>query len=78
MQRAIRKYIKKESEKLDFSSGKDYINQTFDMIDSEIDKTRRREIERARNKKLKEWKRSERLNYGHDNRKKRMKGKSRR
>ena len=38
MQRAIRKYIKKESKKIDRSMGEDYINQTFDMLDSEIDK----------------------------------------
>ncbi|MCK4446997.1 MAG: hypothetical protein KAW56_07940 [Candidatus Marinimicrobia bacterium] len=76
MQRAIRKYIKKESEKLDFSSGKDHINQTFDMLDFEIDKVKRREIKRARSKKLKEWKRWGRLNCGHNNKKKRMKGRS--
>lgn len=77
MQRAIRKYIKKESEKIDFSSGKDHINQTFDMLDSEIDEVKRKEIKRTRNKKLKEWKRLEDLNCWHNNRKKRMKGRSR-
>jgi hypothetical protein len=78
MQKAIRKYLKKESEKVDSSMGKDYINQTFDMLDYEIDKAKRREIKRARRKKLGEWKRIERMNCGHNNRKKRLKGKSRR
>ena len=31
MQKAIRKYLKKEAEKIDRSMGKDYINQTFDI-----------------------------------------------
>ena len=70
MQKAIRKYLKKESERIDGSMGKDYINQTFDMLDSEIDKAKRREIKRARRKKLGEWKRIEKMNCGHNNRKK--------
>ena len=78
MQKAIRKYLKKEAEKIDGSMGKGYINQTFDMLDSEIDKAKRREIKRARRKKLGEWKRIEKMNCGHNNRKKRLKGKSRR
>lgn len=78
MQKAIRKYLKKESEKIDSSMGKDYINQTFDMLDFEIDKAKRREIKRARRKKLGEWKRIEKMNCGHNNMKKRLKGKSRR
>lgn len=69
MQKAIRKYLKKESEKLAISMGEDYINQTFDMLDSEIDKAKRREIKKARSKKLKEWKRLEKMNYRRDNKK---------
>jgi len=69
MQKAIRKYLKKESEKLAISMGEDYINQTFDMLDSEIDKAKRREIKKARSKKLKEWKRLERMNCRRDNKK---------
>jgi hypothetical protein len=77
MQKAIRKYLKKESEKINTSRGKDYINQTFDMLDSEIDKAKRREIKRARRKKLGECKRIEKMNCGH-NKKRRLKGRSRR
>jgi len=77
MQKAIRKYLKKESERIDSSMGKDYINQTFDLLDSEIDKAKRREIKRARRKKLGEWKRTEKMNCGHI-KKKRLKGRSRR
>jgi len=69
MQKAIRKYLKKEAEKMDSSRGGDYINQTFDMVDSEIDKTKRREIKRARKKKLKEWKRIKKMNCGQNNKK---------
>lgn len=77
MQKAIRKYLKKESEKINASLGKDYVNQTFDMLDSEIDKAKRREIKRARRKKLGEWKRIEKMNCGH-NKKRRLRGRSRR
>ncbi len=77
MQKAIRKYLKKEAEKMNASRGEDYINQTFDMLDSEIDKAKRREIKRARRKKLGEWKRIEKTNCGH-NKKRRLKGRSRR
>jgi len=77
MQKAIRKYVKKESEKLDISMGEDYINQTFDILDSEIDRAKRREIKRARRKKLGEWRRIEKMNCGH-NKKRRLKGRSRR
>ena len=77
MQKAIRKYVKKESEKLDISMGENYINQTFDMLDSEIDRAKRREIKEARRKKLREWKRIEKINCGHY-KKKRVKGRLRR
>ena len=77
MQKAIKKYLKKEAEKMDSSMGKDYINQTFDMLDSEIDKAKRREIKRARKKKLREWKRIEKMNCGH-NKKRRLRGRSKR
>jgi len=77
MQKAIRKYVNKEAEKLDISLGENYINQTFDMLDSEIDRAKRREIKRARRKKLGEWKRIEKMNCGHS-KKRRLKGKSRR
>jgi len=77
MQKAIRKYLNKEAEKMDIGLGEDYINQTFDMLDSEVDKAKRREIKRARRKKLGEWKRIEKMNYGH-NKKRRLKGRSRR
>lgn len=76
MQKAIRKYLKKEAEKINASLGKDYINQTFDMLDSEIDKAKRREIKKARRKKLGEWKRIEKMNCGH-NKKRRLRGRSR-
>jgi len=77
MQKAIRKYLKKESEKIDSSIGKDHIEQAFDMLDSNIDKAKTREIKRARRKKLGEWKRIEKMNCGHIE-KKRSRGKSRR
>jgi len=77
MQKTIRKYIKKEAEKMDSSRGEDYINQTFDMVDSEIDKTKRREIKRARKKKLKEWKQIKKMNCG-QNKKKKVRGRLRR
>jgi len=77
MKKAIRKYVKKESEKLDISLGENYINQTFDMLDSELDRAKRREIKEARRKKLREWKRIEKMNCGH-NKKRRLKGRSRR
>lgn len=77
MQKAIRQYLKKEAEKIDSSMGEDYINQTFDMLDSEIDKAKRREIKRARRKKLREWKRLEKMNCGHRNKKK-LKGREKR
>lgn len=77
MQQAIRKYIKKKSEKIDSSIGKDYINQTFDRLDSEIDETKkRREIKKAGEKKLKEWKRIGSMDRG-QSRKKRLKGRLR-
>jgi hypothetical protein len=77
MQKAIRKYLKKESEKIDSSMGKDHIDQAFDILDSNIDKAKRREIKRARRKKLGEWKRIEKMNCGHI-KKRRLKGRSRR
>ncbi len=77
MQKAIRKYLKKESEKIDSSMGKDRIDQAFDMLDSNIDKAKTREIKRARRKKLGEWKRIEKMNCGHT-KKRRLKGRSRR
>lgn len=77
MQKAIRKYLKEESEKIDSSMGKDHIEQAFDMLDSNIDKAKTREIKRARRKKLGEWKRMEKTNCGHVE-KRRLKGKSRR
>jgi len=77
MRKAIRKYLKKEAERIDSSMGKDYINQTFDMLDSEIDKAKRREVKRARRKKLGECKRIEKMNCGH-NKKSRLRGRSRR
>jgi hypothetical protein len=70
VQRAIRKYINEESGKIDSSMGEDYINQTFDMLDSEIEKAKKEEIERARKNKLKEWKQFEKMNYKQRNKKK--------
>lgn len=78
MERAIIHYIKKESGKVDGSKDEDSINRIFDKIDSEINKVRKREVKRARNKRLKEWKRLAGLNCGHNNRKKRLKGRSKR
>jgi len=77
MQKAIRKYLKKESEKIDSSIGKDQIDEAFDVLDSNIDKAKKREIKRARRKKLGEWKRIEKMNCGHI-KKRRLKGRSRR
>lgn len=70
MQKAIRKYLKEEAGKIDISMGEYYINQIFDMLDSEVDKAKRREIKEARRKKLKEWKRLERMNCRRNNKKK--------
>ena len=77
MERAIKHYVKGESEKIDINLGRDYINQTFDLLDSEIDKVKRREIKKARKKKLKEWKRIEKMNFG-QSKKKRPRGRLKR
>jgi len=74
MQKAIRKYLKKEAGKMNASRGKDYIEQAFDMLDSEIDEAKRREVKRARRKKLGEWKRLERMNCRSDNKKRLKRG----
>lgn len=77
MQRAIRKYVKKESEKIESNMGEDKINRAFDVIDSAIDKAKKSEVNRSRRRKLGEWKQLESINCRHGNRKKRLKGRSR-
>jgi len=76
MQRAINHYIKKRSVNINSGLGEDHINQTFDLIDDEINQVRRAEIKKAREKKLMEWRKKEKLNCRHNNKK--MKGRSRR
>jgi len=67
MQRAINHYIKKRSVNINSGLGEDHINQTFDLIDDEINQVRRSEIKKARKKKLMEWRKREKLNgkYNH-------------
>jgi len=65
MQRAINHYIKKRSVNINGELGEDHINQTFDLIDDEINQVRRIEIKKAREKKLREWRRKEKLNCRH-------------
>ena len=62
MQRAINHYIKKRSVNINSGLGEDHINQTFDLIDDEINQVRRAEIKKAREKKLMEWRKKEKLN----------------
>ena len=76
MQRAINHYIKKRSVNINSGLGEDHINQTFDLIDDEINQVRRAEIKKAREKKLMEWRKKEKLNCRHNNKK--MKGRLRR
>jgi len=76
MQRAINHYIKKRSVNINSGLGEDHINQTFDLIDNEINQVRRAEIKKAREKKLMEWRKREKLNHGQSNKK--MKGRLRR
>lgn len=68
MQRAINHYIKKRSENINGGLGEEHINQTFDLIDDEINQVRRAEIKKVREKKLMEWRRKEKLNCGNNNR----------
>jgi len=69
MQRAINHYIKKRSVNINSGLGEDHINQTFDLIDDEINQVRRAEIKKAREKKLMEWRKREKLNCRHNNKK---------
>ncbi|MBA7498272.1 hypothetical protein ES704_01007 [subsurface metagenome] len=69
MQRAIKNFIKKESEKINSKKGENHINQNFDFIELEIDRVKRTEINRAKKKKLRKWRKEEKLNCGHDNKK---------
>jgi len=69
MQRAINHYIKKRSVNINGGLGEDHINQTFDLIDDEINQVRRAEIKKAREKKLREWRKREKLNCGRNNNK---------
>jgi len=69
MQRAINHYIKKRSVNINSGLGEDHINQTFDLIDDEINQVRRAEIKKARTKKLMEWRRRKKLNCRHKNNK---------
>lgn len=52
MHRAISHYIKKRVEKIDSDKNESYINQTFDLIEAEIDKVKRTEINKAKKRKL--------------------------
>jgi len=67
MQRAINHYIKKRSVNINSGLGEDHINQTFDLIDDEINQVKKVEIKKARTKKLIEWRRRKKLNckYNH-------------
>jgi len=65
MQRAINHYIKKRTANINGELSEDRINQTFDLIDNEIDLVRKAEIKKAREKKLREWRRKEKLNCSH-------------
>jgi len=67
MQRAINHYIKKRSENINSELGENNINQSFDLIDNEIDLVKRVEIKKAREKKLIEWRKREKLNCKHNN-----------
>ena len=71
MQRAINHYIKKRSKNIDNAEhpGENFINQTFDLIDDEINQVRRVEIKKAREKKLMEWRKKEKINRGRNNNK---------
>ena len=71
MQRAINHYIKKRSKNIDNAEhpGESFINQHFDLIDDEINQVKRVEIKRAREKKLREWRKREKLNCRHNNKK---------
>ena len=71
MQRAINHYIKKRSKNIDSAEhpGESFINQYFDLIDDEINQVRRVEIKKAREKKLIEWRKREKLNCGRNNKK---------
>jgi len=69
MQRAINHYIKKRSVNINSGLGEDHINQTFDLIDNEINQVRRAEIKKAREKKLMEWRKREKINCRHNNNK---------
>lgn len=71
MYRAIKHYIKKRSRNINNAEhpGESFINQYFDLIDDEINQVRRVEIKKAREKKLEEWRKREKLNCGHNNKK---------
>ena len=68
MQRAIRHYIQERSDYLKDVSGS-YINQTFLNIEREIIQIIKMEIKKAREKKLMEWRRKEKLNCRHNDKK---------
>ncbi|MBA7573783.1 hypothetical protein ES708_15581 [subsurface metagenome] len=72
MQRAIKHYIKKSSEKINGKKGENHINRNFDFIEFEIDKVKRTEIKKAKKKKLREWRKEEKLNYRHASPQKKM------
>jgi hypothetical protein len=64
VQRAIKHYIKKRSRNINNVEHprESFINQFFDLIDDEINQVRRVEIKKAREKKLEEWRKKEKLN----------------
>jgi len=69
MQRAIKHFIKKEAEKINSKKGENHINQNFDFIELEIDRVKRTEIKRAKKKKLRKWRKEEKLNCRHNDKK---------
>lgn len=69
MQRAIKHFIKKETEKINSKKGENHINQNFDFIELEIDRVKRTEIKRAKKKKLRKWRKEEKLNCRYNDKK---------
>jgi len=67
MQRAINHYIKKRAGTMNKNLDENYINGAFKMIKLEIDQVTRTEINKAKEKKLREWRKREKLNCGHNN-----------
>ena len=69
MQRAIKHYIKKRAGTIGKDLNVNYIIGAFELIKGEVDQVTRREIKKARVKKLREWRKEKKLNCGYDNKK---------